>query len=285
MRALRPSIRRSRRWRDLRRHLPAADGVVRPSPDHTVCLILLALNVMPQRPWLLLGNRDEFHARPSAPAQAWTDAPDVIGGRDLEAGGSWLAINRNGRFAAITNVRSGQPRRGIRSRGELVATFASGAATPVSCAAETASHRDEFGPFNFVIGDREAAACASSLRGEAWSLGPGVHVFSNGPPDAAWPKALRLREGFLALSHERESGDGAMLDLLADVAQPSDDELPQTGVNVELERMLAPIFIRGEQYGTRASTLAYARSDGRVVLRERRFGPGGIAAGETRIET
>ena len=77
-----------------------------------MCLILLALNVVPRRPWLLLGNRDEFHARPSAPAQAWADAPQVIGGRDLEAGGSWLALNRNGRFAAITNVRSGTPRRG-----------------------------------------------------------------------------------------------------------------------------------------------------------------------------
>jgi len=261
-----------------------------------MCLILLALNVVPRRPWLLLGNRDEFHARPSAPAQAWADAPQVIGGRDLEAGGSWLALNRNGRFAAITNVRSGTPRRGTRSRGELVATFARGGAAPVSYAHEAATHRAEFGPFNFVVGDRKTVACASSLREEAWSLGPGVHVLSNGPPDASWPKATRLRERFLALYRVPDGQDpaspgsagpedAALLDLLADISQPPDQELPETGVSLELERILAPIFIRGEQYGTRASTLAYARSDGGMVLHERRFGPGGVRAGETRIET
>jgi uncharacterized protein with NRDE domain len=264
-----------------------------------MCLILLALNVVPRRPWLLLGNRDEFHARPSAAAQAWAGAPHVIGGRDLEAGGSWLALNRSGRFAAITNVRSGTPRRGTRSRGELVATFARGGATPVSYARETAAHRAEFGPFNFVVGDRETVACASSLRDEAWPLEPGVHVLSNGPPDVSWPKATRLREQFLALyagvevpatataafSETTGPDDATLLDLLADVSQPSDDELPETGVPFELERILAPIFIRGEQYGTRASTLAYARSEGGMVLHERRFGPGGAPSGETRIET
>ncbi len=266
-----------------------------------MCLILLALNVVPRRPWLLLGNRDEFHARPSAAAQAWTDAPQVIGGRDLEAGGSWLALNRSGRFAAITNVRSGTPRRGTRSRGELVATFVRDGATPVSYARETAAHRAEFGPFNFVVGDRKTVACASSLRDEAWPIEPGVHVLSNGPPDALWPKAARLRERFLALypatseqdpaspeagfSEAAEPEDAALLDLLSDVSQPPDAELPETGVPFELERILAPIFIRGEQYGTRASTLAYACSDGGLVLHERRFGPGGVPAGETRIET
>ncbi len=264
-----------------------------------MCLILLALDVVPRRPWLLLGNRDEFHARPSAAAQAWADAPDVIGGRDLEAGGSWLALNRSGLFAAITNVRSGTPRRGTRSRGELVATFARGNAMAVSYARETAAHRAEFGPFNFVVGDRESVACASSLRDEAWSLGPGVHVLSNGPPDASWPKATRLRERFLALyagienpasppaafSETTGPDDATLLDLLADVSQPPDDDLPETGVPFELERILAPIFIRGEQYGTRASTLAYARDDGAIVLHERRFGPGGASTGESRIET
>jgi len=266
-----------------------------------MCLILIALNVVPGRPWLLLGNRDEFHARPSAAAQAWADAPDVIGGRDLEAGGSWLALNRSGRFAAITNVRSGTSRRGTRSRGELVATFARGGATPISYARETAAHRAEFGPFNFIVGDRDTVACASSLRDEAWSLEQGVHVLSNGPPEVSWPKAARLREKFFALypgagehkpanpntelSETTLPEDADLLDLLADVSQPPDDALPETGVPFELERILAPIFIRGEQYGTRASTLAYARSDGGMVLHERRFGPGGVPAGETRIET
>ena len=250
-----------------------------------MCLILLALNVVPERPWLLLGNRDEYHERPTAPAQAWADAPDVIGGRDLEAGGSWLAVNRNGRYAAVTNVRSGKSKRGPRSRGELIATFVNGSAAPDAHAADTAVHRGEFGPFNYVVGDHQVAACASSLRGQAWSPGSGVHILSNGPPDATWPKVTRLREMFLDCLRNPDLDDMVLLDLLADVTQPPDDELPETGVPHELERILAPIFIRGERYGTRASTLAYARGDGQIVLHERRFGPGGIAAGETRIET
>ena len=91
-----------------------------------MCLILLALNAVPKRPWLLLGNRDEYHGRPSAPAAHWDDAANVAGGRDLEAGGSWLAVTRDGRFAAVTNVRAGPPRRGKRSRGALVADFVRG---------------------------------------------------------------------------------------------------------------------------------------------------------------
>ena len=95
-----------------------------------MCLILLALHAVPKRPWLLLGNRDEYHGRPSAPAAHWVDAPNVGGGRDLEAGGSWLAVTRDGRFAAVTNVRAGPPRRGRRSRGALVADFVRGADLP-----------------------------------------------------------------------------------------------------------------------------------------------------------
>src|ERR1700759_4677855 len=80
----------------------------------SMCLILLALRAVPNRQWLLLGNRDEYHGRPSAPAARWNDAPNIIGGRDLEAGGSWLAVSNNGRFAAVTNVRPGAPPRGKR---------------------------------------------------------------------------------------------------------------------------------------------------------------------------
>jgi len=263
-----------------------------------VCLILLAKNVLPGRPWLLLGNRDEFHLRPTAPAEPWHESPDVIGGRDLEAGGSWLAVHDSGRFAAVTNVRSAQARRGIRSRGELVAAFVRDNADVTAYASVTAAERDQYGPFNLIVGDRHVSACASSLRSEAWPLESGVHVLSNGAPGVDWPKVRRLRERFAEcaagvgateIQSPRDNSraaifDDALLDLLGDTTQPGDDDLPHTGVSQELERMLAPIFIRGSDYGTRASTLAYARNEGGVVLHERRFGPGGIPAGESRIE-
>jgi uncharacterized protein with NRDE domain len=272
-----------------------------------MCLLLLAFNVTPDRPWLLLGNRDEFHGRASAAARAWADAPDVIGGRDLEAGGTWLALHRNGRFAAVTNVRSGQPRRGPRSRGELVAGFVRGTDTPAYYAAEVARRSGEYGPFNLIVGDRRGAAGASSALPRSWAFGRGVNVLSNGPPGADWPKVRRLRERFEALlqsvevdnpahhgaapSHaaDGEPGrwpdDAVLLDLLGDIGTAPDAELPDTGVGLELERRLAPIFIVGPQYGTRASTLAYARGDGSCVLVERGFGPSGVPLEETRVKT
>jgi uncharacterized protein with NRDE domain len=245
-----------------------------------MCLILLALRAVPHRPWLLLGNRDEYHGRPTAAAAVWNDNADVYGGRDLEAGGSWLAMHRSGRFATVTNVRAGPPRRGQRSRGDLVVGFVRGTASPERYAADITTLRDDFGPFNLIVGDLQSAWGASTLSETPWRFDDGVHVLSNGPPRSHWPKTKRLSDRF----HEAVRGDDAtLLDLLGDTHEPPDAALPDTGIGPELERFLAPVFIRGNEYGTRASTLAYARDDGTCVLYERRFGPRGDAEGETRL--
>ncbi|MDR3388637.1 MAG: NRDE family protein [Rudaea sp.] len=249
-----------------------------------MCLILLALDRVPQRPWLLLGNRDEFHARPTAAAAAWNGDPDVVGGRDLQAGGSWLAVNRNGRFAAVTNVRSGIPARGPRSRGDLVADFVRGGDAAASYAKSISSRREEYGPFNLIVSDGIAVWGVSSVKHDPWRFEPGIHTLSNGAPEVHWPKTQRLQAAFEASLKSGKATDAALLDLLGDTFQPLDADLPHTGVGLDLERLLAPVFIRGGHYGTRASTLAYARTDGTIVLDERRFGPAGMADGETSIE-
>jgi uncharacterized protein with NRDE domain len=249
-----------------------------------MCLLLLALNTVPDRPWLLLGNRDEFHARPTLPAQAWADAPDIVGGRDLVAGGSWLALHRNGQYAAVTNVRNGAARAGSRSRGELVGAFVAGDAAPIDYAAAVAAHSGDYGPFNLVVGDAVTAAFVSSIDAMPQRLHPGVHAFSNGSRQDTWPKMRRLQNTLSTLLQCGKVDDAALLDLLLDTAQPDDGELPDTAVGLELERRLAPIFIVGETYGTRASTLAYARSDGSLTLRERRYGPNAMPVGESSID-
>ncbi len=248
-----------------------------------MCLLLLALHRVADKPWLLLGNRDEFHARPTAPAAAWRDAPDVIGGRDLQADGSWLALHRSGRFAAVTNVRTGAATPARRSRGALVGDFVTGDATAADYVAAIAARRADYGPFNLVVGDATAWFVSSS-DGQPRPLTDGVHAFSNGSPDDEWPKMRRLRARFNATLASGAPLDGALLDLLVDSEQPGDDELPNTGVGLDLERRLAPIFIRGATYGTRASTLAYARSDGHLVLHERRFGPDAVPLGESQLQ-
>jgi uncharacterized protein with NRDE domain len=248
-----------------------------------MCLILLAIDVVPERPWLLLGNRDEFHARATAAAAAWTDHPEIVGGRDLVAGGSWLAVNRKGRFAAVTNVRTGTMAPAARSRGELVGAYVADTVPADDYVAAVAARRTQYGPFNLVVGTAQGAAFVSSIDGKPRRLERGVHAFSNGSLEDEWPKMRRLRRGIEAMQQSGQWEDAAFLDLLADTHQPADLELPHTGVGLALERTLAPIFIRGESYGTRASTLAYARDDGGLVLYERRFGPGGVTTGETRL--
>ena len=266
-----------------------------------MCLLLLALNTVAHRPWLLLGNRDEFHARPTAAAQRWSDAPDVIGGRDLAAGGSWLALNRNGRYAAVTNVRSGRMQAAARSRGELVGAFVSGTDSLADYLAAVAARRDQYGPFNLICGDASGAGFVSSLDGAPRMLAAGVHAFSNGSPRDDWPKMHRLRTRFEALvagtardgatqpGHaDAQRFDAALLDLLCDSEQPDDAALPDTGVGIELERRLAPVFVMpitlgDARYGTRASTLAYSFAAGHR-LHERRFDANASVSGESVLE-
>ncbi|MFT3793083.1 MAG: NRDE family protein [Rudaea sp.] len=262
---------------------------MRHSAVAAVCLLLLALNAVPGRPWLLLGNRDEFHARPTAPAQQWSDAPGVFGGRDLAAGGSWLAVHRNGRYAAVTNVRRPEAPTAPRSRGALVGEFVAGRAPAVDYAAAVARERAAYAPFNLVVGDASGAHFVSSIDGAVRRLDDGVHAFSNGSPGDEWPKMRRLHEQFSRLLRSGKVEDGAFLDLLHDDARPDDADLPDTGIGLDLERRLASIFVmptsvRGEAYGTRASTLAYARGGGGFALRERRYDAHARAPAESAID-
>lgn len=240
-----------------------------------MCLLLVSVDVVAARPLLMLGNRDEFHARASDAAAAWADMPGVFGGRDREAGGSWLAVHENGRMAAVTNIRLLNAQRGARSRGDLVREFVAGSLCAADYVARLQRHIADYAPFNLVVADRDEAWCLESPIARAQRLRAGVHLVSNGPLDAPWPKMQRLRTLF-ERAIATGADDAALLDLLAERWQPDDAALPDTGVGLERERFLAPIFICGEVYGTRASTLAARDAEGRVSLVERRFGPGGV---------
>lgn len=249
-----------------------------------MCLLLIAIDATPRFPLLLLGNRDEFHARASSAAQTWVENAHVVGGRDLVAGGSWLALREDGRFAAVTNLRTGVPATAPRSRGWLVRDFVLGDATPAAFLDALRKGASDYGPFNLVVGDRSGVCVLGSAEDEVRPLRAGVHVISNGTIGVHWPKTERLQRLFIeAIENGFDVGDETrLLDLLRDEAQPPDATLPDTGIGLDLERRLAPIFIRGEKYGTRAGTLVAWRSDGTVVLRERRFGPRATPLGEAR---
>ncbi len=238
-----------------------------------MCILLIAIDAMPEWPLLLLGNRDEFHERPSTDAAPWRGDADCLGGLDLQAGGSWLAQRNDGRFASVTNVRSGLPEKAPRSRGILVREFVIGNASVDDFAERVLSDLGEYAPFNLVFGDRTGVCLIDGSSKTLQRLKPGIHVVGNGPFDSSWPKIERLRTRFTKAIRSGDREDNTFLSLLSDTTQPDDSDLPDTGVGADLERVLAPIFIRGERYGTRASTLAMRHEDGSVFLRERSFGP------------
>lgn len=243
-----------------------------------MCLILVGITARPDSRVLLLANRDEFHARAAAAAAPWEHDPRVVGGRDLVAGGSWLAVRADGGFAAVTNVRSGMPRPAPRSRGALVRDFVLGCATAREYLDALRPQVADFAPFNLILGDGSDVVVFEGGTGRSWSLGPGLHAISNGRLDAAWPKMRRSRQ-LMADALERKADNETLLALLRDDEIAPDDELPDTGFGLERERLLSPIFIRGEDYGTRASTLLEIRQDAQVDLIEARFGPNAVPSG------
>lgn len=243
-----------------------------------MCTLLLAWQVDPARPLIVAANRDEFRARSTAPARFWPEAPQLLAGRDLEAGGTWLGVTRAGRFAALTNVREPhvRPASGAPSRGRLVADFLRGTAAPAAYLAGVDA--GAYSGFNLVVGDGEALWYLSNRSGEPRPVPAGVHGVSNAGLDTPWPKVRRGRARLGELVGGGSATPERLLVLLADETVAADAELPDTGVGLEMERMLSPLCIVGPVYGTCSATVVVFHADGRVMFRERTMGPEG--AGE-----
>src|SRR5574343_2108927 len=236
-----------------------------------MCLIVVGWRVHPRYPLIVAANRDEFHARPSAPIGRWPAAPHVIGGRDLEAGGTWLGVTEQGRFAAITNVREPGMTKGAQSRGALPYDFLTGDKS----AAEYASQIDgaAFSGFNLLLSDGENLVYCSNRSGPAQLLTPGIYGVSNHLLDSPWPKLMTAKTRFShAICGEPEKS--AIFEMLADREIVPDHNLPATGVPLHGERRLSAILVQSADYGTRASTLLTINSSGNIYLEERCFGPG-----------
>ena len=258
-----------------------------------MCLVAIAYRLHPRWPLVLIANRDEAHARASAPADFDPDAPHVYGGRDLVAGGSWLQVSTHGRLAAVTNVRRGLvPEQAERSRGWLVRDFVRGHADAVTFADALQPQARAYGRFNLLLWDGEALAFASNVpEPVAMPVAPGLHAMSNGAFDAAWPKTAHATRALAAwLAGAGATADPAaspetlapLFDALADDSPAPDDRLPDTGVGLALERRLSPAFIRDPVYGTRCSSvvLADART---LVFAERRFCADGLPLGASQV--
>lgn len=252
-----------------------------------MCLIALAWEASPRVLLAVAANRDEFFARPAAPAAWWADAPNVLAGRDLSAGGAWLGVTREGRFAALTNFRDlAVPKRGgAPSRGTLVADFLGGRESARDYLSRIRAGANLYEGFNLLVSDGEQLWSFSNVEGAAVSLAPGVYGLSNHLLETPWPKVAtaraRLGEAVAAASDE-EDLERRLLALLEDRTVATDGALPDTGLPLDWERALSAAFVVLPDYGTRASTSVVVAKGGRVRFVERSFGEAGAQLGDVR---
>ena len=246
-----------------------------------MCVLLVSYRQKPDADLIVLANRDEFYDRPPAPASFWEDSPGVLAGRALKGKGTWLGINRTGAIAAITNYRD--PARNdpnAVSRGNLVSEFLKHDLAPRKYLEAIRSAAENYNPFNLILGDRNSLFYYASTTGEIRELRPGLYGLSNHLLDTPWPKVARLKQRYAKCEATPEK----YLELLSDESLARDEDLPNTGVGLEWERRLSPVFIRGSHYGTRSSTLILKDSSGIFSFHERSFLPGGKPANTVQFQ-
>lgn len=227
-----------------------------------MCVVTLAHRVHPDWPLILIGNRDELHARPAAAIAEWTDDSGIVAGRDLQAGGTWLGVHRpSGRVVVVTNVRGAMPDPAKESRGALVSDMLRGKGRFVDPVADDLLR---FNAFNlFAVGSGAARLLTNRPVPLIMPLEPSVHALANEPVDSPCPRAERLRNALMEVV-EAAADPTALLDTLMAEDDPA-------------------LFLRGDVYGTRASTLVAVAADGNVHMIERRYEAGGRPAGTTAL--
>ena len=240
-----------------------------------MCLIVFANDCHPRYCLILGANRDEYRDRASEPSRFWVDYPQVLAGRDKLAGGTWLGVTGNGKFAAISNYRD--PRRQLvdpPSRGGLVSAFlCDPLATPADFRLTLNRERERYDGFNLLYGYGNDLHYFTNRGGSSGPIPGGVHGLSNHLLDTGWPKLTVARARLAAIVEQANPDAEQIFEALSDPAPFADGMLPDTGVGSERERLLSPIFIAGEGYGTRSTTVLLIERSGLVTFVERTFDP------------
>ncbi len=241
-----------------------------------MCLILVAVDAHPQYRLVVAANRDEFFDRPTARAAFWPDAPHLIAGKDLREGGTWIGVTRMGRIAAVTNYRHPESNKtGSPSRGKLVAEFLLGEEPPVPYLERLSGSKDRYSGFNLLAGQREEIYWYSNYGKEIRRLPSGIHGLSNHLLDTPWPKVEKGKKLLAEILAAEAPPAEDLFQMLEDHEPAPDESLPDTGVGLESERMLSPVFISSPGYGTRSSTIIMMSRDGSIKFTERSFDPRG----------
>jgi len=248
-----------------------------------MCLVVFAWQSHPQYRLILAGNRDESHRRPTQDAHWWPDNESILAGRDLQAGGTWLAVSKSGRFATVTNFHEGQSgRAGRSSRGALVTDFVADSLSTE--AYESSIANDEYAGFSLLINDGDTMSYLSNRDELEAKLGPGVYGLSNASLDTPWSKVVRAKSGLESLIDEDSVNETELMRLLADRTPASVADIEAGGLPFEIARALTAPFIVAPNYGTRSSSTVLWGKDGMIEFCERRFDTSGKTTGESRFK-
>lgn len=245
-----------------------------------MCLILFLYDIHKDYRLILGANRDEFYERPTAPLGFWDDHPNIpanipaniLAGRDRKGGGTWMGVSRKGRFAALTNYRDpASLRSDAPSRGEIVSGFLLSPLSPEAYLADLHTAGKAYNGFNLIAGDHKELYYYSNREGEIRRLEPGLYGLSNRFLDTPWPKVQKGKAGLSELLPKTHIDPEDIFRLLKDCSVPPDALLPDTGMGLEWERILSPVFIRSPSYGTRSSSVLLMDYGGWISFYERTF--------------
>lgn len=238
-----------------------------------MCLILLGYQVSEKYPLILAANRDEFYRRPTAPMHFWETDPIILAGKDLEQGGTWFGINKKGTFAGLTNYRDTKALRpDAISRGEIIIDYLTSSIDTASYFKTFNRSADMYNGFNLLFGTKDALYWYSNRKKAMEKIPPGIHGLSNHFLNTPWPKIESGKNALEKIINSNITQD-ALFSMLTDQNRPKDEALPDTGVGIEWERLLSPLFIQDTSYGTRSSTVMLIDKTGHIEITERTYAP------------
>jgi uncharacterized protein with NRDE domain len=247
-----------------------------------MCLTVFAYKVHPEYPLIFATNRDEFYDRPASKATFWYDNPTLLAGRDLKAGGTWMGITRNHRFAAITNFRDmNNIIDDAPSRGNIVSDYLTSDIYAQDYMNILKEKADLYNGYNLIAGQIDDLWYYSNQKDEPAVIEPGFHSLSNAFLDTPWPKTETALSEFKTVIKNNGSDENLLFRLLQNQKQYPDEQLPSTGLSIEMERLVSPIFITSEEYGTRCSTVIYANPDTETEFIEKTYKKGTAVVKET----
>ncbi|QGT99336.1 putative NRDE family protein [Candidatus Syntrophocurvum alkaliphilum] len=240
-----------------------------------MCLIFIAYDVHPKYPLVVATNRDEFYKRPDLPAGFWPDNKDLLAGKDLQQGGTWLGITTSGRFATLTNYRdSASHNPSAPSRGHLVENYLNDSIDPVQYLNNIQDKGVEYNGFNLLVGNHKCLYYYSNREKVIHKIEKGIHGLSNSLLNVPWPKVTKGLNSIADCLQQEDVDVGHLFAIMKDKEQFADEFLPQTGLSLEMERMLSPAFIVSPEYGTKSTTVLLVDRNDQVRFWERSFRPG-----------